>query len=441
VRSLRRLRVLRENAGKLALKSIGALWPPNFVVVLRHAASRLRREPWRSDVVEMVATGGPIDPPLISAVNWLKHSQDVVGTGGVGSYQLFGWTTGYPEVTGYIIPTMWDCYRLTGEPELARRATWMADWELSIQQPGGGWEGGAVGEGEPPIVFNTGQVIRGLARTYEELADEKYLESAIRAADWIVSTQDPDGSWTTANFRQMKRVYDSYVSAPLAQLARAQGRERYAEAARRNCEFVLSQQRENGWFDLCDNSPYFNDAPSTHTICYTIDGLLETGEQLGDPRLVDSAMVSAHALMRCVSDHGYLPGRLDTSWRPRVNWVCLTGSAQLGIILMKLHARTGREDYLETARSLAGFLVYVQRLGAIGVNRTGALPGSYPIWGTYAPLRFPSWATKYFIDLLLLIRRAEEARAEEVSDLVASDQRPTGKGKLTAGRNAPKGRS
>jgi hypothetical protein len=42
----------------------------------------------------------------------------------------------------------------------------MADWELSIQPPGGGWEGGAVGEGEPAIVFNTGQVIRGLVRTH-----------------------------------------------------------------------------------------------------------------------------------------------------------------------------------------------------------------------------------------------------------------------------------
>ena len=405
---MRRLRVLRENGRKLVLKSLGALWPPNFLVVMRHAASRVRREPWRPSVVELVANEGPTEAPLALAVDWLKHSQDVVGTGGVGSYELFGWTTGYPEVTGYIIPTIWDCHRLTGDPDLARRATWMADWELSIQQPGGGWEGGAAGDGEPPIVFNSGQVIRGLARTYEELGDEKYMQSAIRAADWIVSTQDADGSWTSANFRQMKRVYDSYVSAPLARLARTNGREDYAEAARRNCEFVLSQRRDNGWFDLCDNSPYFNDAPSTHTICYTIDGLLETGEQLDDPRLVEAGASSADALMRCVSDSGYLPGRLDASWRPRVNWVCLTGSAQLGIILMKLHARTGREDYLEMARTLAGFLVYVQKLGAIGVDRTGALTGSYPIWGTYAPLRFPCWATKYFLDLLLSLRRASD---------------------------------
>jgi hypothetical protein len=419
---VRRLQVLTENAGKLARKVAGAMWPPNLRVVLRHARSRTQLEPWRSTAADLAA-GSATDAPLASAIAWIKHAQDVVGTGGVGSYQMLGWTTGYPEVTGYIIPTMWNCHLLLGDPDLARRATWMADWELSIQHPAGGWEGGAQGEGEPPIVFNTGQVLRGLIRTYDELGDERYLEGALRAADWIASTQDADGSWTTANFRQMKRVYDSYVSAPLAWFAQTTGRERYAEAARRNCEFVLSQQQENGWFDLCDNSPYFNDMPSTHTICYTIDGLLETGEHLNEPSLVDAGVASADALMRRVSDSGYLPGRFDASWRPRVSWVCLTGSAQLGIILMKLHARTGRDDYLQTARSLAGFLIYAQQLSAGGANRTGALPGSYPIWGTYAPLRFPCWATKYLIDLLLLLRGADELGEQQSGLAEAGDYR------------------
>jgi uncharacterized protein YyaL (SSP411 family) len=415
VRGVRSLIVLRENLWKLVRKSAGALWPPNFLVVLRNAASRAQREPWRGRVAEMAATGARTDAPLDAALAWLKHAQDVVGTGGVGSYEFFGWTSGYPEVTGYIIPTMWDCHHTIGDHDLGRRATQMAEWELSIQQPGGGWEGGAVGDKQPPVVFNTGQVIRGLVRTYEELGDERYLKSAVRAADWIVSTQDPDGSWTTSNFRQLKRVYDSYVSAPLARLAQIESHDEYADAARRNCEFVLSQQRDNGWFDLCANSPYFNDAPSTHTICYTIDGLLETGELLGDTRFVEAGVKGAEALLRCVSDSGYLPGRLDASWHSRVNWVCLTGSAQLGIILMKLHAQTQRDEYLEGARALAGFLVYAQELNALGANRAGALPGSYPIWGTYAPLRFPCWATKYFIDLLLLVRRSEFAPATEAT--------------------------
>ena len=66
----------------------------------------------------------------------------------------------------------------------------------------------------------------------------------MRASDWIVNNQEDDGSWTRANLRQMKRVYDSYVSAPLARLARITGNETYAGAAIRNCEFVLQEQRD-----------------------------------------------------------------------------------------------------------------------------------------------------------------------------------------------------
>ena len=32
----------------------------------------------------------------------------------------------------------------------------------------------------------------------------------------------------------------------------------------------------------------------------------------------------------------------------------------------------------------------------------GAISGSYPIWGEYQRLAFPNWATKFFVDALLL---------------------------------------
>ncbi|MBV9004641.1 MAG: hypothetical protein JO181_08280, partial [Solirubrobacterales bacterium] len=65
-------------------------------------------------------------------------------------------------MTGYIIPTMWDYAKLLGRQDLAQRAREMADWELSLQQECGGWEGSNEGDNVPPTVFNTGQVIRGL---------------------------------------------------------------------------------------------------------------------------------------------------------------------------------------------------------------------------------------------------------------------------------------
>jgi hypothetical protein len=418
---MRALVGLRGNARKLALKSVGAIWPPNLLVVARNANDRRRGEPWSDFVFKSGDPGATVRAALERALRWLTVAQDRVGTGGVGSYEFYGWTQGYPEVTGYIIPTIWDCRDALGRDKLAERAVWMADWELRIQKEDGGWEAGVEGQHQPPIVFNTGQVVRGLLRTYQETLDYRYLDAAVRAGDWIVAHQEEDGSWTRANYRQMKRVYDSYVSAPLAQLAQVTGSEVYERAAIRNCEFVLRQQRENGWFDSCDNSPHFNDQPITHTLGYTIDGLLETGKLLGREEFVAAGTKAADALMGCVSPSGLLLGRFDDDWRPRVRWACLTGCAQIGIIMMNLYTDSGDERYAHTARRLTDFLIYVQHLNAVGQNRSGALAGSYPIWGTYAPLKYPCWATKYLIDLLLLVERDIIANLDRAEVIMAAE--------------------
>jgi rhamnogalacturonyl hydrolase YesR len=130
----------------------------------------------------------------------------------------------------------------------------MADWELGIQKDGGGWEGNVEGAKQPPLVFNTGQVVGGLLRMHQETGEGRYLEAAVDASGWIAKNQEEDGSWTFANFVQMKRVYDTYVTPPLARMEALTGDETYTHAAIRNYEFALRQQRENGWFDFCDNT-------------------------------------------------------------------------------------------------------------------------------------------------------------------------------------------
>ena len=387
----------RRHAGALALKLLSVLWPPNAVLVARHAAGMIRARPGAD-------ASAAVDRSAEDALGWLCRSQDRIGSGGVGCYEFYGWTTGYPEVTGYIIPTLFDWSRALSRPELARRAVRAADWELRVQRPDGGFEGGYEGDGNPPVVFNTGQVIRGLHRTYDETGEQRYLDSALAAARWIRDSQDEDGSWTTANFKGMKRVYDSYVAAPLARLAVATGDDSLADAARRNCEFVLTRQHPNGWFELADNSPTMNDAPLTHTINYTVDGLLETGEVLGEERFVDAARLAADSQLELVERSPALPARLDQDWRSRARYVCVTGAAQLGIVLMKLHERTGEVRYRDGALGIVGFLAALQAMNDAGPARRGALPGSYPVWGFYCPLKLPSWATKYHLDLLLAVR-------------------------------------
>jgi uncharacterized protein YyaL (SSP411 family) len=399
----RSLAPVARHLPQLAFKSGALLWPPNTLVMARNMVALTRGLPWHDELARRGPDG--LAHALDDALGWICRSQDRVGSGGVGCDDVYRWTRGYMEVTGYIIPTFFDAAGQLGRPELGERAIRMAEWELRVQRTEGGWEGGYEGDGLPTTVFNTGQVIRGLLRTSAETGERRFLEAAERGGRWIVANQEPDGSWARANYKGMRRVYDTYVAAPLAQLALATGDDGFAVAARRNCAFALTQQHENGWFANADNSTDYEDIPVTHTICYTIDGLLETGELLGDDELVRAARLSADALLHKAEIWPRLYGRLDSNWNAGVKYACLTGAAQLGIVFMRLHAREQDPRYLNATLKLVDFLVWVQRLNGIGRRRRGGVTGSYPIWGLYCPLKYPCWATKYLIDLLLQVRR------------------------------------
>ncbi len=396
------LKLIKNHTGKLVPLALSTLNPANFTVLVKNAFSILSSQQWENYILKNNKKHTELAK---KSLNWLKHSQDVIGSGGVGCYEFYRWTKGYPEVTGYIIPTFWDAYHLFGDEEYKQRAIRMADWELGLQKPEGGWEGFYEGDGQPPVVFNSGQVLRGLIRTYKETNEQKYLDAAIKGADWIVGTQDADGSWTSTNFKQMKRVYDTYVTAPIAELYQITKNEKYKESCIRNCDFVLKHQHANGWFELCDNTLLNNEAPVTHTLSYTTDGLIETGQRLGIDKYIQAGKLAAEAMMHKAEILPVMPARLDKDWKKRANYVCNTGNAQLGIILMRLYEITGEARYMNTALKLADFLAYIQQLNSVGAHRTGGITGSYPIWGMYCPLKYPSWASKYYTDLLFYIHK------------------------------------
>lgn len=394
------LKLIKNHTEKLAPLAISLLNPNNALVLFKNLVSLAQSQQWENYIIKNKLRYKEV---ALKSLGWLEHSQNVVNSGGVGCYEFYRWTTGYPEVTGYIIPTFWDAYHLFGDEKYKNRAIKMAEWELKIQKREGGWEGFYEGDNQPQVVFNSGQVIRGMVRTYKETKDIKYLNAAIKCANWIVSTQDTDGSWTSTNFKQMKRVYDTYVTAAIAELYEITGNKVYSESCIKNCEFVLLHQHTNGWFELCDNTLLNNEAPVTHTICYTIDGLIETGQRLKVEKYIEAGKLAAESLMHKAEILPVLPARLDKDWKKRANYVCNTGNAQLGIILMRLYEITGEYRYMNTALKLADFLAYIQKLNGVGVHRKGGMPGSYPIWGMYCPLKYPSWASKYFIDLIFYI--------------------------------------
>ena len=339
---------------------------------------------------------------LRAAISYLMRAQKHGADDGMGSYHLvYGWSASYPETTGYIIPTLFAAAEHLQWDEPRERALRAADWLLSIQHDDGGWQGGRLGEDRESVVFNTAQVIRGLLAAHDHTERPEYVQASMRAGEWILSSQSRDGAWRQKNFMQAARVYDAYVSAPLLRLHRISGDERYRKAAMANLEWVLAQQWANGWFSNADNTEKHNERPITHTIAYTIDGLIECAAHVRHDVLMDRATRAASMLLAKFLDDGWLHGRYDGQWRGSESLIT-TGCAQLSICWAWLHRITGEERYKEGLERMTDLLVAMQQVNLAGPAAAhGALSGSYPLWGRYENFAFPNWSTKYFADALL----------------------------------------
>lgn len=330
------------------------------------------------------------------------RAQDNSIDGGLGSYHLiYGWSASYPETTGYIIPTLLKLAKRLSRPDLQERALRAAEWLIKIQRADGGWQGGRVDQQRPTIVFNTAQVIRGMIALSDLTNDPRSKDAAIRAADRIVQVQEPDGSWKKHNFMQQERVYDSYVSAPLLHLAKITGNDGYRASALKNLERILTHQQTNGWFMNADNTIRHNDRPITHTIAYTIDGLLESHLHTKMPELLDAARKAADPLLDIFLETGALEGRYDNKWNGSEHPLT-TGNAQLAICWARLFAISGEDRYRQGLERMVQWLKAVQDLSLSGPeDGHGAVTGSFPLWGRYEKFAFPNWAQKYMADALL----------------------------------------
>lgn len=340
---------------------------------------------------------------LYIAVEWLLRSQYYMIDYGFGSYRLGKkWTTSYPETTGYIIETLIKYSHLKKENEIRNCCLRAADWLLSIQKPSGGWQGETMEDNKNEVVFNTGQIIRGLLSVHCETDEQKYLDAAIKAGDWLVEIQEAEGMWIKNAFMGVARVYDSYVDVPLIHLSGFTKDDKYKNAAIKNLDWIVDhKQEENGWFNDCDNTIKHNDRPILHTICYTIDGLIEAGNLLDEPRYIQAGKKAADALLSNYNQHSVLKGRFDKNWNG-YEFPILTGYAQLAVIWMKLHHLYPEDGYFKAAQSINNQLVWLQFDDARFGNINGGIAGTFPFWGKYEPFSFPNWASKYLVDSIMM---------------------------------------
>ena len=412
VMSTRTDRVLNEVAGLVRA-------PQRVIPLLsRLVADELRIAFEYRHLYSYAAATIPTEGALRSVVDWILHAQRP--DGGIAAYYSLctGYSDSYPEVTGYIIPTLYDFGRSTEQAAARHAAERATRWLLLLQMPSGAFPGGLHRSDSghdsvaQPSVFNTGQILQGLVRAHTETGDPQILERAVAAGDWLASIQQTDGSWSgEAAYQWTAHTYYSMVSWALAQLASESKDPRHAAAADRNIDWVLAHVKPSGWIDgikLRGHPAYL------HFIAYVIQGTLECGILQRRADAIRAAAKPAWVLLRKFETHKRLLGTYEPDFTGGQNFSCLTGNAQMSCVWLRLFEVTGDPRYLNTALKMNEMLKQsIPFNGPRGV--VGGVAGSYPIWGAYQPMRFISWGSKFLADALMLeqrLTREFEARFE-----------------------------
>ncbi len=360
------------------------------------------------------------DRHLTETLEWLLRSRDVTGTAGFAASYHFvhGWLPPYPETTGYIIPTLWDAYAELGDQRYREAARQGADWEIAIQMESGAIQAGYLGndpqgfwnaDAPVPAAFNTGQVVLGWNRTFEETGDSRYLEAAVRACRFLVQCVDETGVFRqglSPGPRNPTRSYYTRVAWAMCWTSELTGEQAFASAAKRHLDWVAGQQLPDGWFPFAS----FQDdgRPLTHTMAYTAEGLLQAGLRLGDERYVAASERHVAAAMQACEKRGFfLPAYFTEGWKSTETFSCLPGNAQFATLWLMHSLRLRDLTMANTGLKMVEWLKGRQSLDNPEPGIRGGVPGAWPIDGGYSIFSMVNWAAKYFADALLEARRVK----------------------------------
>jgi len=267
-------------------------------------------------------------------------------------------------------------------------------------------------QSEKTRIFNTGQVILGWCHLYEKTGKTKYLAAAVKAAEYLRAKQEKDGSWIQDTFCG-PRTYHARVDWSLLRVAQLSGHKEFIETAVNNLKWVALNQNDNGWFNNCG---FGEDLPNMHVISYTLRGLFECDrlnctfeqEEISALNLTSRLLKTTDALCDIADRQplfgipGMLPTSYDKNWLSKDRHACLTGNAQFACLLYRLNQVIPSERYTRVADAMMEAIKRTQIKFCDFPEINGAIAGSYPFYSGYLNRAFPNWATKFFIDGLIM---------------------------------------
>jgi uncharacterized protein YyaL (SSP411 family) len=229
----------------------------------------------------------------------------------------------YPEITGYGITTFLFMIQTLDKDFLIKRAKMAANWLIkNCQDKCGGFKVRYIKDNEKYrfenliYIFDTGIIVFALSNLFEITKDKIYLQSAERAANFLIKSQKENGLFYACYNLEINQFLDiadkwstqsgsfhAKVAMGLIKLWKITRNESYRKSAKIACRAALKFQDISGRFITYRD----NKGTHLHPHFYSAEGLLYTGIELKDEILIKSAVKACKWALNNQLGDGGLP--------------------------------------------------------------------------------------------------------------------------------------
>lgn len=320
--------------------------------------------------------GGTAAYPEASSVeracSWILQNQQE--NGGVSVF--YGAFHEYPEVTGYIIPTMLQ-YGFRNE------ALAMAEYLASVANEDGSFN--ASGS-DRVYLFDTAQALRGLNAVRK--VTDKYAALQRKTAEYLFSVLERNNGIFPKSYEDDPIIPETIMLFALPPMLE------YAQAAASEEKIALVHASVQQYLKAPDA---LSIQTLTHFLAYQIDGLIDMGYE----KEVEDIIMR---LLASQKSDGSIPAYAG------VDWICITGCSQIAICLYKLGMRAPADRLVS----------WVEQ----NMEASGGFLGSVGPKADYLADREISWAVKFYLDAYKQMIRAhfDEEFSQIAPTEIAADE-------------------
>ena len=306
------------------------------------------------------------------------------------------WSKAYPETTGYLIPSLMRIQEqedIDTSVEVEQCMRWLAE---DVQFKDGGFPSLYAGNTRPSL-FNSAQIALGF-HAYGS-RNSSYKVQELKLVNWL-SKQLEEGKKEIHYRGDFIPSYYTRVVWPCLLMSQKHEHVVLQHLAEKLLKTLLLRI-DKDFFPL--KSGFQGDKAFTHTLAYTVRGLMESAILLDDSDLLQLFRNQIDAQISSLKKHQLrFAGCYMPSWEGDFSFRCLTGEWQWVIIFLKAFQLFKEQKYFSLAEEL------IHRLDSTHfLYPKGAVLGSKPLWGAYMPWKAPNWAAKFALDALLLYKKLD----------------------------------